>query len=282
MVDVDAVPPPHDPAAAFAARQRAMWAAGDLARVTREIGADVAPALVAFVAVGAGERVLDVAAGTGPVAVAAARAGAVVVASDFVPELVEAGRIASAEAGVDVSWQVGDAMSLPDDDASFDVVLSSMGVMFAPNHERAASEVLRVVRPGGRVGLAAWTPGSFVGRLFAAVQAYVPPPPPGVRPAPLWGDARHVAELFGDGVESVRAELRETVVDRFREPQELLRYYSAHFGPLIGIGRALQGRPDDRARLDADVVALAREFLDRSEGGAMRWEYLLWTGARRG
>ncbi|HXV91743.1 MAG TPA: methyltransferase domain-containing protein, partial [Pseudonocardia sp.] len=151
---------------ALKARHRAMWALGDYPVVGNEVIAELGPVLVAASGVRRGDRVLDVAAGSGNVAVPAARTGAEVVASDLTPELFPAGREYAARAGVELTWEEGDAEALPYPDGSFDVVLSCVGVMFAPHHQQAADELVRVCRPGGTIGLISWTPEGFVGELF--------------------------------------------------------------------------------------------------------------------
>ena len=162
-----------------------------------------------------GDRVLDVAAGSGNVAIPAAETGATVVASDLTPELFDAGRARAAERGVSLDWREADAEALPFADGDFDVVLSCVGVMFAPHHRAAADELIRVCRPGGRIGLISWTPEGFIGRLFATMKPYAPAPPPGAQPPPLWGSEEHVQELLGDRVTDVAMERRTLRVEHF-------------------------------------------------------------------
>src|SRR5919202_6895676 len=190
---------------ALKSRHRAMWALGSYAAVAREAVAGVGPVLVEACGVRAGDRVLDVAAGTGSAAIPAALAGAHVVASDLTPELFEDGRARAADAGAELEWREADAEALPFEDGSFDVVMSAIGVMFAPHHARAAAELVRVCRPGGTIGVLSWTPEGFIGRLFATMRPFLPPPPPGVQPPPRWGDEAHVRSLFGDAVTDLRA-----------------------------------------------------------------------------
>ncbi len=177
---------------ALKARHRAMWALGDYPAVAIDVIPELGPALVAASGVRAGDRVLDVAAGTGNAAVPAALAGARVIASDLTPELFAAGRAFADRHGVQLEWAEGDAEALPYADGAFDVVLSCVGVMFAPHHQQAADELVRVCRPGGTIGLLSWTPQGFVGELFRTMKPYAPPPPPGAQPPPLWGDEDHV------------------------------------------------------------------------------------------
>ena len=168
---------------ALKARHRTMWALGDYPAVAVDMIAELGPVLVSATGVRRGDRVLDVAAGSGNAAVPAALTGAEVVASDLTPELFEAGRQLAKEQGAELTWEEGDAEALPYPDSSFDVVLSCVGVMFAPHHQRAADELVRVCRPGGTIGLLSWTPTGFVGELFRTMKPYAPPPPPGARSA---------------------------------------------------------------------------------------------------
>lgn len=262
---------------ALKARHRAVWASGDYPAVAAEVVAPLGPVLVEACRVGRGDTVLDVAAGTGNAAIAAALAGATVVASDLTPELLEAGRARAAHLGVEVTWQEADAEALPFDDGQFDVVLSSIGVMFAPHHQAAADELVRVCRPGGRIGLLNWSPGGFVGRLFQTMGPYAPPLPAGAQPGHRWGDESYVRSLLGDRVADVQAHIGSLRVDRFLRPDAFREYFKRNYGPVVTTYRSLAGRPDRAAALDADLDALAA---NSDEGdGAMDWEYLLLTAA---
>src|SRR5262245_3432681 len=190
---------------ALKAKHRAMWASGDYAAVAAEVVPRLGPVLVDAAAVRPGEKVLDVAAGTGNAAIPAALNGAQVTASDLSPELLDIGREVAAGRGAELEWETADAESLPFTDASYDVVLSCLGVMFAPHHQASADEMVRVCRPGGRIGLLSWTPEGFIGQMFATMKPYAAPPPPGAQPAPLWGKEEHVRELLGDRVTGVEA-----------------------------------------------------------------------------
>lgn len=258
-------------------RHRALWALGDYPAVATEVIPELGPALVRAAGVGPGDRVLDVAAGSGNAAIPAAGAGAEVVASDLTPELLAAGRALAAEAGVSVTWHEGDAEALPYDDAEFDAVLSCVGVMFAPDHQAAADELVRVVRPGGTLGLISWTPEGFIGQMFSTMRPFAPAPPPGAQPPPLWGRAAHVAGLWGDRVTDVVAERRTLRVDRFESGAEFRDFFKAAYGPTIAVYRSLAGDPGRVDALDEALAALGDGHLS---GGSMEWEYLLLTARR--
>ncbi len=257
-------------------RHRSMWAAGSYADVARDVIPGLGATLVEAIGLRPGERVLDVAAGTGNASVPAARAGADVVASDLTPELVDVGRAEHADLTID--WQVADAEDLPFEDASFDVVMSCIGVMFAPHHQPAAREMLRVLRPGGRLGLLNWTPEGFVGGLFSTVGRYTPPPPEGVQPPPLWGREDHVRALLGDGMRDLAFERRKVVVDHFPTARDYRDYFSANFGPVVKARESLADQPERAEQLGRDLEALAAGADEG--GGRMSWEYLLVTGTR--
>jgi SAM-dependent methyltransferase len=268
---------------ALKAKHRAMWALGDYPAVAIDVIPELGPTLVAATGVRAGDRVLDVAAGTGNAAVPAALTGAEVVASDLTPELFVAGRQFAARNGVEITWEEGDAEALPYDDDSFDVVLSCVGVMFAPHHQIAADELLRVCRPGGRIGLLSWTPTGFVGELFRTMKPYAPPPPHGAQPAPLWGDEDHVRALLGDRVTDVVAKRQTLTSDLFASHEAWKDYWKTVYGPTIAVYRYVGDNPQDVAALDADLTALATRY-DRGTGSTtvMDWEYLLFTARKQG
>src|SRR6478735_10640590 len=213
---------------ALKAKHRAMWALGDYPAVARDIVGDLGPVLVRASGVGPGERVLDVAAGSGNASIPAAAAGATVVASDLTPELFETGRTAAARAGVEIDWQQADAEALPYPDASFDGVLSCLGVMFAPHHQACADELVRVCRPGGVIGLISWTPEGFVGQMFATMKPFMPPPAPGVQPAPLWGNEDHVRGLLAGRVTDFIAQRQTLRVDQFADGAAFRDYFKAN------------------------------------------------------
>ncbi len=269
---------------ALKAKHRAMWAQGDYPSLAAEIIPSLGAILVETCGVGPGQRVLDVGAGSGNAAIPAALAGADVVASDLTPELFEAGRRVAERQGARLTWQEADAEALPFGDAEFDTVLSCVGVMFAPHHQRAADELVRVCRPGGTIGLLSWTPQGFIGRMFATMKPYAPPPPPGAQPPPLWGDEDHVRGLLGDRVTDVRAERRTVRVERFATPEMFRDYFKERYGPTITVYKSIAGDPDRVAALDRDLAALARDAdLGTGQGGTvLDWEYLLLTARRAG
>ena len=262
------------------ARHRALWAQGNYAAVAAQIIPALGPVLVEATGITAGHRVLDIAAGTGNAAIPAAERGATVTASDLTPELLDIGRQLARDRGVSLDWDVADAENLPYRDASFDVVVSCVGVMFAPHHQATADELLRVCTPGGTVGLINWTPEGFIGQMFATMKPYAPPPPPGAQPPPLWGREEHVASLFGDRVTDLQAEPRKLRVDHFESSRDLLDYFKTNYGPTIGVYKSLAGSPDRAASLDAELIALADRFGSGAGGVSMDWEYLLVTARR--
>jgi SAM-dependent methyltransferase len=231
---------------------RATWAAGDFPTIAQRQLWEVGPRIVNAVAVRPGEDVLDVACGTGNAALRAAQAGATVVGVDLTPELFQAGRRLATEAAVEIDWIQGDAEELPFEDESFDVVLSTFGCMFAPRHRIAAHEIARVLRPGGRLGIASWTPEGAMGAFFRTVGAYLPAPSPLAEPPALWGSEPHVEALFeGTGVELEFA--RDTVAPmRFESTDEAVEFLVTKFGPMIMVRQLAQasGRwPELRAEL---------------------------------
>jgi SAM-dependent methyltransferase len=260
------------------ARHRVMWALGDYARVADELVPDVGQAVADACRIQPGESVLDIGAGTGNAAIPAALAGGTVTASDLTPELLAIGESRAADAGVTIAWETADAEALPYDDGGFDVALSAIGVMFAPFHRAAAGELLRVTRPGGRVGVASWTPGGFIGQMFATMKPFAPPPPEGAQPPPLWGDEAHVADLFGDGVSDFAAVKQSVVVDAFDTGAEFRDYFKACYGPTIVAYRALGDDTERVAALDEALAELGDRHL---EDGRMEWEYLVVTATRR-
>jgi ubiquinone/menaquinone biosynthesis C-methylase UbiE len=262
---------------AIGAKHRALWASGDYPAVAADLIPGLGATLVEAAGVTAGQRVLDVGAGTGNAAIPAALTGADVVASDLTPELLAAGERIAAGRGAHLQWVEADAQAMPFEDGEFDTVLSCVGVMFAPFHERAAAELLRVCRSGGTIGLLSWTPEGFVGRLFATMKPFAPPPPPGASPAPLWGREDHVRELLGDGVRELRAEKRTATFAVSDSPEAFREWWKRNYGPTIAVYRSLAGDPHRTAELDAAFVQMLTET---RSGGAWQAEYLLVTAVR--
>lgn len=247
-----------------------LWALGQYERIAALVQ-DMGPELVAAAGVGPGQRVLDVAAGTGNATLPAAAAGADVIATDITPELLTVGERAARAHGLDVRWQHADAQQLPFADGEFDVVLSCIGAMFAPDHRATARELLRVVRPGGVVAVANWTPDGTAGRFFRLLVRYAPEAPDG--PAPTaWGDPRYVAELLGAEVTSARRRVRL----RFDgPPEDLVAYYKRWFGPVIATYAGLDA--ERAAELDREMCELFAAEDRGHPGGPSRYEleYLL-------
>ncbi len=263
------------------ARHRKMWASGDYPRMVETFLLPLGPRLVEACDVRAGQRVLDVAAGTGNASLPAAERGASVTASDLTPELLTEGRRRAEAAGLDLEWTEADAEHLPFEDGSFDVVMSSIGVMFAPHHQEAADQLVRVCRPGGTIGLLCWTPEGMLGALFRTMKPFAPPPPPGAQPPPLWGSEDHVRELFGDRVEW-RTLTRDVLeITAFRQPQDYARHFTAYYGPAIA-ARANAAREGREAEFDDALDRFCDEW-NRGTADAARFEkeYLVAVGTRR-
>lgn len=237
--------------AAIKTRQQAAWASGDYAVVgttLQIVGENLAEALD----LRAGSRVIDIAAGNGNATLAAARRHCSVVSTDFVPELLDKGRERAAAERLEVEFRTADAEHLPFDDASFDVSMSVFGVMFTPEHARAAQEMARVTRPGGLIGLASWTPDSFIGQLFRLLGSYVPAAA-GLRSPALWGTEAHLHELFGPGLGSMRA-VRRQFMFRYRSPEHFVDVFRRYYGPVHKAFLALP--PDRQASLEQAMHAL--------------------------
>jgi SAM-dependent methyltransferase len=261
------------------AKHRALWALGDYGAIADQLVAALGPVLVAASGVGPGDRVLDVAAGTGNASHPAAAAGATVVASDLCPELVAQGAAASKRLGLPVEWREANAEALPFGDAEFDAVLSCIGVMFAPHHQDSADELVRVCRPGGTIALASWTPEGFIGQLFATMKPYAAAPPAGVSAPPLWGSEDHVRGLLGDRVGDIVTERHGLTVDAFADGAAFRDYFKANYGPTIAAYRAIADQPERVAALDADIARLGDAALAGTS--TMVWEYLVVVARKR-
>ena len=247
---------------AVKSRQQAAWSSGDYSviGVTLQI---VGETLCEAVDLRSTQRVLDVAAGNGNASLAAARRFCDVVSTDYVPGLLERARERSAAERLPIVFQVADVENLPFPDRGFDVVLSTFGVMFAPNHERSASEMLRVVKPGGKIGLANWTPESFIGQLFKTMGQYLPPAA-GLKSPALWGTEGHLKMLFG---EKARIDTqRKHFVFRYKSPRHWLEVFKAFYGPVFKSFSALD--PSIQAALETDLLALVGKF-NIAEDGTM-------------
>jgi SAM-dependent methyltransferase len=263
------------------ARHRKMWASGDYPSMVETFLTPLGPRLVEACGITPGNRVLDVAAGTGNASLHAAALGADVVASDLAPELFEAGRARAAAAGVELEWVEADAEHLPFENESFDVVISAIGVMFAPHHQQAADELVRVCRPGGTIGLLSWTSDGMLGALFRTMGPFVPPPPPGAQPPPLWGNEEHLAELLGDRVD-VRTQTRDVLeVTAFERPHDYAAHFKARYGPTI-VAQGNARKNDREAEFEAALDAFCDEWNRGTEDRArFEMQYLLTVGTRR-
>ena len=262
--------------------QRSMWALGDYHRFAKHTIWGFGPVLVEACGISPGQRVLDVAAGTGNVAIRAAEAGAHVVALDLTPENFEAGRREAEACGVELEWVEGDAASLPFGDGEFDVITSSVGAIFAPDHQAVADEMLRVCRPGGTIGMINFVPEGVAVEFFELVGRYAPPPPPEELPPVLWGSEAHVRELFGDRLASLEL-TRGSYVERSPgDPAAYCEFFKQTFGPVIALYAALADDPDRLAALDRDFL----EFATRAnqappdQPAEYPYEYLLVVGRR--
>jgi ubiquinone/menaquinone biosynthesis C-methylase UbiE len=248
-----AIPPTID-FASVKARQQAAWASGDYAAVgttLQIVGEDLCEA----VDLRSNQRVLDVAAGNGNATLAAARRFADVVSTDYVAALLERGRERARAERLYVTFQQADAEALPFPDASFDVVLSTFGVMFTPRQEQAARELIRVCRPAGKIGLASWTPEGFIGQVFKTIGKYVPPAP-GVKSPVLWGSKPHLEALFGS--QAVVAAASKRFVFRYKSARHWVEFFRRYYGPVLKTFAALD--PEARVALEADLYALIDRF----------------------
>ena len=265
------------------AATRAMWAMGDYHRFATDLVWELGAALVQACGIAAGQRVLDVAAGSGNAALRAAATGARVVAADLTPENFEAGRREAEALAVTVDWVEADAEALPFADGEFDAVISSVGAMWAPDHRAVADEMLRVCRPGGTIGMANFTPEGLLTDFLAVFAPYVPPAPPGALPPAMWGSEQHVRELFGARVEQLEMTRHDYVERVPGGPQAYCEYYKQTFGPVIATYSGLTD-PGERAELDRRFLDFAMRANEGPPGGPaeLRFDYLLVVARTRG
>jgi ubiquinone/menaquinone biosynthesis C-methylase UbiE len=262
---------------AIKTRQQAMWATGDFSEIGSRL-AVVGETLCESVDLLAGSRVLDIACGSGATTIPAARRFADVVGLDYVPALLERGREIAAAERLDATFVEGDAENLPFEDGAFDTVLSSFGVMFAPDHAKAASEVLRVCRSGGIIGVANWCPDGFIGSVFGASAPYAPLPP-GLQPPARWGTEDGIRDLFGEGVRDLRF-TRRTYTFRFRSEDHWIEFFRTYFGPIARIFASLDR--DGASAFEEQLRAAIRRFNRRPEGPtAIEADYLETIAIRR-
>jgi SAM-dependent methyltransferase len=238
------------------------------------------PRLVEACGIDAGMKVLDVAAGTGNASIPAAERGARVTASDLTPELLEAGRSKAEAMGLALEWVTADAESLPFEDGAFDVVMSSIGAMFAPRHQDVADELARVCRPGGTIGMLNWTPEGMLGALFRTMGPFAPPPPPGAQPPPLWGGEDHLRELFGDRVDWRTLDRDVLEITAFEAPRDYVEHFKERYGPTIA-ARANAAKTGREAELDEALDRFCEEWNRGAPDDArFEMEYLLAVGTR--
>jgi SAM-dependent methyltransferase len=263
------------------ARHKKMWESGDYPSMVETFLLPLGPKLVEAAGIDDSMRVLDVAAGTGNASIPAAQTGAKVIASDLAPALLEAGRQRAAEAGVQLEWAEADAENLPFEDEDFDVVMSSIGAMFAPHHQAVADEMVRVCKPGGTVAMLNWTPEGMIGALFRTMGPFAPPPPPGAQPPPLWGGEDHVKELFGDRLDFRTLERDVLEIDQFQRPQDYVDHFKGLYGPtIVAINNARNnGREDELNEAMYDFVADWNKGSD--DDAYFEQEYLVVAGTRR-
>ena len=256
-------PPPVVDFVAVKQKQQLAWSAGDYAVIGTTLQI-VGENLCESLDLRAGQRVLDVAAGNGNATLAAARRWCDVVSTDYVGALLERGRMRASAEGMAVQFEVADAENLPYPDASFDIVVSTFGVMFTPDQKRAASELARVCKPGGKIGMANWTPTSFIGELFKLIGRYIPPPA-GIKSPSLWGTEERLRVLFGERVDTLVTE-RKHFVFRYRSPQHWFDTFRTYYGPMQKAFMAVGA--DKQESFSADVIKLVQHF-NRTADGSM-------------
>jgi SAM-dependent methyltransferase len=272
--------PSTAPDSELKARHRKMWASGDYPGMVDTFLLPLGPRLVEACGIDSGMTVLDVAAGTGNAAIPAAKAGGEVTASDLTPELFDAGRHRAEAEGVQLEWAEADAENLPFEDESFDVVMSSIGAMFAPHHQEVADELVRVCRAGGTIGMLNWTPEGMIGALFKTMGPFAPPPPPGAQPPPLWGSEEHMRELFGSRVDFRSIERDVLDITAFERAHDYGKHFKSKYGPTIAA--QANARKTDR---EEEFVQALDAFCDEWNRGTadqarFEQEYLLAVGTR--
>ncbi|MGE8681717.1 MAG: class I SAM-dependent methyltransferase [Achromobacter marplatensis] len=248
--------------AALKTRQQATWSSGDYAVVGTTLQI-VGEQLCESLDVRAGQKVLDVAAGNGNASLAAARRWCEVVATDYVPALLGRARERAAAERLKIEFQEADAEALPFAPASFDAVVSTFGVMFTADHDKAAAELVRVCRPGGKIGMANWTPEGFIGQIFKTIGKHLPPPA-GVKSPALWGTRARIDEMFGSHASAIQAEPRHFVF-RYRSPEHWLQVFKTYYGPLLKAFAALE--PAAQAALESDLIAQIDRFNRSGDAG---------------
>jgi ubiquinone/menaquinone biosynthesis C-methylase UbiE len=262
-ISVQATAAPQPDLAALKTKQQAAWSSGDYAVIgttLQIVGEELCEALD----LRSGQKVLDVAAGNGNVTLAAARRWCEVVSTDYVPSLLERGWLRAKADGLSVTFKEADAEALPFDGLSFDAVVSTFGVMFTPNQDKAAAELLRVCKSGGKIGLANWTPDGFIGQLFKTLGKYLPPPV-GVKSPALWGTRARLTEMFGSAAASIAAEPRHFVF-RYLSPEHFLDLFKTYYGPVLKAFAALDAAKQKGLR--DDVLALIRR-MNKADDGTM-------------
>lgn len=263
---------------ALAETHRAIWALGDYGLMAEEVMAPLGPILVSAAGIGPGSRVLDVAAGSGNISLPAARTGASVVSTDLTPELLQRSQMRATEQGLTLDYREADAQALPFADGEFDTVISAIGVMFAPDHRRAADELVRVCRSGGKIGVIAWTPEGFFGRMLGVIRPYRPSLSAALPPSALWGREAYIRGVLSGHVVDVKTLRGTLTVRRFNTPQGVHDYFKSHYGPTIEAYANIGDNEVLATELDAQLVELAAEYL---ADGVMEWEYLLVTAEKR-
>ena len=262
----------------LAATHRAMWALGDYALMAEEVMAPLGPLLVAAAGIGPGVRVLDVAAGSGNISLPAAKTGATIVSTDLTPELLQRSKARAAARGLTLDYREANAQALPFDDDEFETVISAIGVMFAPDHQSAANELVRVCRRGGTIGLISWTQEGFFGRMLAAIRPYRPSLSAALPPSALWGREAYVSGLLGDRVRGLKTQRDMLGVNRFDSAEAVHSYFKNHYGPTIEAYANIGENAVLAAELDTLLIELAQQYL---ADGAMEWQYLLLTAEKR-